>query len=190
MSANWPSARQLFKQDVQRWIYPEKIADPSLVNLKTTLKLLLHHMPLRAMLLFRFGSWCMQRGIRFLPGMIQRLIYFFYGLEIAPGADIGGGLYIAHPIGTVIMVERMGSNCSIIASVTLGLRNDHTFPTLGDNVFVGAGARILGGIYIGDGAKIGANAVVLDDIPAGATAVGIPAKVVVARSKAKTAIRV
>jgi serine O-acetyltransferase len=168
----------LFKQDVQRWVEPQKIADPSQVTFMTTLKLLFRHLPLRAMLLFRYGSWCMQHRIRFIPGSIQRRIYFRYGLEIAPGADIGGGLYIAHPVGTVIMVNRMGENCTIIANVTIGLRNNHEFPTIGDNVFIGAGARVLGGIQVGDGAKIGANAVVIQDIPAGATAVGIPARVV------------
>ena len=79
----------------------------------------------------------------------------------------------------MIAVERIGRNCSIIAAVTLGLRNDHTFPSIGDDVFIGAGARVLGGIRIGDGARIGANAVVINDVPAGATAVGVPARVLV-----------
>ncbi len=110
---------------------------------------------------------------------MQRHLYHRYGLDIVIGSEIAGGLYIAHPIGTVVAVERIGRNCSIIAAATLGLRNDHSFPTLGDDVFVGAGARLLGGIRVGDGARIGANAVVIDDVPAGATAVGIPARVLV-----------
>ena len=141
---------KLFKQDAQRWVIPQQVADPSAVTLMMALKLLFRHMPLRAMFWFRFGSWCKQKGVPFLPGFTQRLIYKQYGLEISPGADIGGGLYIAHPIGTVIMVNRMGENCSIIAAVTLGMRNEFAFPNIGDNVFIGAGARVLGGIEVSD----------------------------------------
>jgi serine O-acetyltransferase len=130
------------------------------------------------MLWFRFGAWCKHKGIPALPGIIQRLLYRRFGLEISPGSDIGGGLYIAHPIGTVIAVNKMGKNCSIIAAVTIGLRNEHKFPTIGDNVIIGAGARVLGGITIGDDVIIGANAVVIKDLPAGVTAVGVPAKVI------------
>ena len=75
------------------------------------------------------------------------------------------------------MAQSIGRNASIISCVTIGMRGEWAFPSLGDGVFLGAGARILGGITIGDGASIGANAVVLSDIPAGATAVGVPARV-------------
>jgi serine O-acetyltransferase len=71
----------------------------------------------------------------------------------------------------------MGRNCSIIAAVTIGMRNSWDFPEIGNEVFIGAGARVLGAIRIGDGAVIGANAVVISDLPAGATAVGIPARI-------------
>jgi serine O-acetyltransferase len=168
---------ELFRQDVQRWIVPQQVAARDQVTLGRTLRLLWHHMPLRAMLWFRFGSWCKQKGIPLLPGWVQRYIFRNFGLEISPGADIGGGLYIAHPVGTVIAVKRMGRNCSIIAAVTLGMRNSWEFPEIGDGVFIGAGARVLGGIHVGDGARVGANAVVLHDVPAGATVVGIPARV-------------
>lgn len=168
----------LFKQDVGRWIIPQSIADPSDVTIMTTLRLLWQHMPLRAMLWFRFGSWCKRKNISFFPGFIQRFLFRFFGFEIAIGSDVGGGFYIAHPNGTVINSKRIGKNCSIIANVTIGMRNEWEFPEIGDNVFIGAGARILGGIIIGDGAKIGANAVVIDNVPAGATVVGIPARVI------------
>jgi serine O-acetyltransferase len=168
----------LFKQDVQRWIVPQEVVDPALVTLATTLKLLWRHLPLRAMFWFRLGSWFKQRRIPLLPGLIQRYIFKQFGLEIGVGQEIGGGLYIAHPVGVVISVNKMGRNCSLIAGVTIGMRNSWAFPTLGDGVFIGAGARVLGDITIGDGAQIGANAVVIHDVPAGATAVGIPAKVI------------
>lgn len=169
---------KLFKQDVQRWIVPEEISDPALVTWPRTLRLLFRFMPLRAMLWFRFGSWCKSKRIPFMPGFVKRLLYRWYGLEISPGAKIGGGLYIAHPIGTVVSVESMGENCSIIAAVTIGMRKVRGFPRLGNNVFVGAGARVLGDIELGDDAIIGANSVVINDVPAGGTAVGIPAKVI------------
>ena len=168
---------ELFKQDVRRWIVPSQISEGAPVSLSLILKLLFRHMPLRAMAWFRFGSWCKQRRIPFLPGFAQRLIYSRYGLEILVGADIGGGLYIAHPIGVVVSPRRVGRNCSIIAAVTIGMRNTWDFPDIGDEVFIGAGARVLGGITIGDGSVIGANAVVFSDLPAGATAVGIPARI-------------
>jgi serine O-acetyltransferase len=141
------------------------------------LKLLYRYMPLRAMAWFRFGSWCKHKRIPFLTGAIQRLIYRRYGLEIKVGEDYGGGLYIAHPVGTVIAAKRIGTNCSIIASVTIGMRNEWAFPEIGDGVLIGAGARVLGGINVGDHAVIGANAVVIHDVPDSATVVGIPARV-------------
>lgn len=168
---------ELFKQDARRWIDQSQTNEGAPVSLGLILKLLFRHMPLRAMAWFRFGSWCKQRRIPFLPGFTQRQIYSRYGLEILVGADIGGGLYIAHPVGVVISPRRMGRNCSIIAAVTIGMRNTWEFPDIGDAVFIGAGARVLGGITIGDGSVIGANAVVLSDLPAGATAVGIPARI-------------
>jgi serine O-acetyltransferase len=167
---------KLFKQDVQRWVIPQQIADPCQINLWVTLKLLYNYMSLQAMLWFRFGSWCTQKRIPFVKGFVYRHIMRNFGLEISPGADIGGGLYIAHPVGCVISAKHIGENCSIISGVTIGMRNEWAFPTIGDHVFIGAGARILGGITIGNGAVIGANAVVITDVPADATFVGVPAK--------------
>jgi serine O-acetyltransferase len=172
----------LFLQDARRWIVQGQLNPTALLPFPTLLLLLYRHMSLRAMAWFRFGSWCHHKRIPFIPGFVQRQIYARYGLEIVIGSKIGGGLYIAHPIGTVIAVNRIGANCSIIAAVTIGMRNEWAFPDIGDNVFIGAGARVLGSIVIGDHAIIGANAVVISDIPAGATAVGIPAKVI--RTKA------
>lgn len=171
----------LFKQDVQRWVVPSKIADPREVTFGTTLRLLYQHLPLRAMFWFRFGAWCTQKRIPLMKGLIYRHLYRNFGLEIDPGAEVGGGLYIAHTVGCVIHASRIGQNCSIISAVTIGMRNKWEFPEIDDNVFIGAGARVLGGIHIGEGAVIGANAVVIDHVPAGATAVGIPAKILKSR---------
>jgi serine O-acetyltransferase len=171
------TAFELFKQDAQRWIEPGQIVEVPGLKLRTILKLLYRYRSLRAMLWFRIGSWCRHKRLPALPGIIQRHVMRSFGLEILIGADIGGGLYIAHPVGCVIVPTRMGRNCSVIASVTIGMRNEWAFPTIGDNVFIGAGARVLGGIHVGDNAVIGANAVVIHDVPAGVTAVGVPAKV-------------
>src|SRR2546423_12783870 len=100
-----------------------------------------------------------------------------HGVEISSAVPIGPGLYIPHPRGMVLMARRIGANCSFIHACTLGMRETWDFPVLGDGVFVGAGARVLGGIELGDGCAVGANAVVIKDVPAGATAVGVPATI-------------
>lgn len=101
------------------------------------------------------------------------------GADIPLTAQIGGGLLMPHPNGIVVHPEaRIGANCLIFQQVTIGLvRSSPIAPRIGAGVDIGAGARILGPVTIGDGAQIGANAVVLADVPAGATAVGVPARV-------------
>lgn len=100
------------------------------------------------------------------------------GIDLS-GTIIGPGLFISHGQGTILSAERIGANFQVHQGVTVGwdYRGDRR-PIIGDNVFIGAGAKILGAITIGDGARIGANAVVVGDVPAGATAVGIPARIV------------
>ena len=92
------------------------------------------------------------------------------------GADVGGGLYVAHPVGCVLVAESIGENVTVIAQVTFGMREVPEWPTIGDRAFIGAGARILGGIKIGHDAKVGSNAVVLSDVAPRTTVVGIPAR--------------
>jgi len=163
--------------DAARWIIPQQVADFSQVTIGRAIGCFFKYLPLQAMFWFRFGSWCRRNHIP-VGGLIQKLIYLSYGLEIMVGADYEGGLYIAHPIGTVIAAKSIGKNCTVIANVTIGMRNKFEFPVIGDNVFIGAGARVLGGITIGDNAVIGANAVVINDVPPGATVVGIPARII------------
>jgi serine O-acetyltransferase len=167
-----------FAQDAARWVLPQQVVPLSDVTWLEILRMLYHHLPLRAMLWFRVGSWLVSKRVPLMKGFVYRLLFRKYGMEISPGTDIGGGFYIAHPIGSVISPKRIGKNCTIIHSVTIGMRNEWAFPEIGDNVFIGAGARILGGIRIGNNAVIGANAVVIHDVPDGATVVGVPAKVI------------
>ena len=109
-----------------------------------------------------------------------RLWSVLSGSDIPLNCKIGGGLLLPHPTGVVIHPDAViGPNCLIMQQVTLGAcRKNPGLPRLGGHVDIGAGAKLLGGITIGDHAQIGANSVVLCDVPAGATAVGIPARIV------------
>ena len=99
------------------------------------------------------------------------------GLDLT-AAVIGPGLFVSHGQGTILSAERIGANLQVHQGVTVGWDyRGARRPVIGDGVFIGAGAKILGAVTIGDGARIGANAVVMCDVPAGATAVGIPARV-------------
>ena len=114
--------------------------------------------------------------------MISQAARFFTGIEIHPGAKIGRGVFIDHGSGVVIgETAEVGDGCTIYQGVTLGgtgKDKGKRHPTLGKNVLVGAGARILGPFTVGDNAKIAANAVVLSEVPDNSTAVGVPARVV------------
>lgn len=116
------------------------------------------------------------------PRFLSQFARFLTGIEIHPGATIGPGLFIDHGMGTVIgETAIVGSNVLLYHGVTLGgvdAREGRRHPKLGDNVVVGAGAKVLGAITVGSRAKIGAQSVVLRDVPEGATAVGVPARII------------
>ena len=122
------------------------------------------------------------RGYRiFLPFLVlqHRFWSSVCGADIPLNTTLGGGLIMTHPNGIVIHPEaRIGANCLIFQQVTIGMGQVPGVPAIGGHVDIGAGAKILGGIQIGDHAKIGANSVVLQNVPAGATAVGIPARII------------
>src|SRR5262249_3339106 len=107
---------ELFKQDVRRWVVPQQIAPASAVTFGQTLKLLILHKPLRAMVWFRLAAWCHAHRVRLVPSFANWVLGTFYGLEIAITKHYGGGLYIPHTVGTVIYADRLGENCSIIAN--------------------------------------------------------------------------
>jgi serine O-acetyltransferase len=148
------------------------------VDLVRCCKLLIRHPALRAMAWFRLGSAAHQLGIRGIPSIVQRRLLRLYGLELAPGAKVGGGLYIAHPVGCVLHAAAIGDDVTVIGSATFGTRNNSTWPVIESEAFIGVGARVLGDITVGRRARVGANAVVLDAVPDGATVVGAPARVV------------
>ncbi|MEQ1955496.1 hypothetical protein [Mesorhizobium sp. CN2-181] len=175
-------ALELFAMDACRWVRPEEVADRAEVNFCVAVKLLYRHPPLRAMFWFRLATLLQRKRVKVLPGVLQRRLLRLYGLELVPGAEIGGGLYIAHPVGCVLVVESMEKNVSIMGSVTFGRRKPLRWPVVREGAFFGAGCRVLGAVEIGPGATVGANAVVLSDVPAGAVAVGVPAKIISAGS--------
>src|SRR5512142_468653 len=121
-------------------------------------------------------------GMRWLARWLAHWGRFATGIEIHPGAQIGRRVFIDHGMGVVIgETAEIGDDTTLYHGVTLGgtsWNKGKRHPTLGRNVVVGAGAKILGPIHIGDGAKVGSNAVVVRDVPAAATAVGIPARIV------------
>ncbi|MBQ8357977.1 MAG: serine O-acetyltransferase [Clostridia bacterium] len=149
---------------------------------KSDLEVLLLYSGLHARTAHRLSHALYQNGHTFAARAVSQGAKMLTGIEIHPGATIGRGLVIDHGSGVVIgETAEIGNNCTLYQGVTLGgtgKDEGKRHPTLGNNVMVGAGAKILGPMTIGDNAKIAAGAVVLDEIPADSTAVGIPAKVV------------
>jgi serine O-acetyltransferase len=136
-----------------------------------------------AMIWYRLMQWARRWRLAPLEMLFNRCNSVFCGCVIGRGAEFGPGFVLVHGLGVVINgAVRGGANVKIEHQVTIGAER-RVSPLLGDDVFIGAGAKILGSIRVGDGAKIGANAVVLSDIPPHSTAVGIPAKVVRVRSE-------
>ena len=137
---------------------------------------------LHAVAMYRVAHWFFIRDFKFIARLISQTARFLTGIEIHPGAMIGKGLLIDHGSGVVIgETAEIGDNCLLYQGCTLGgTGKDHgkRHPTLGNNVMVGCGAKVLGPFKVGDNSKIAANAVVLEPVPANCTAVGVPARVV------------
>lgn len=144
-----------------------------------------------ALCLYRLAHWLYCHQVSFIPRFISHLTRFFTGIEIHPGSKIGKGVFIDHGMGVVIgETAIIGDNVLIYQGVTLGGTGKETgkrHPTLGNNVVVGAGAKVLGNIHIGDRVRIGAGSIVLRNIPADATVVGIPGRIVSRKPNVKVA---
>ncbi|MFA5073820.1 MAG: serine O-acetyltransferase EpsC [Nitrospirota bacterium] len=143
-----------------------------------------------ALLAYRLAHWLLKKRIPFIPRALSQIARFFTGIEIHPGAQIGSGMFIDHGMGVVIgETTEIGDNVTLFQGVTLGGTGKHRgkrHPTLGSNIVVGAGAKVLGPITIGDYVKIGANSVVLADVPDHSTVVGIPGEIVKIKGKRVT----
>lgn len=137
---------------------------------------------LQALVLHRFAHFLHFLGIPFLPRFISHLGRFLTGIEIHPGATIGCGVFIDHGMGVVVgETAIIGDYALIYQGVTLGgtgKESGKRHPTLGENVVVGAGAKVLGNIQIGNNVRIGAGSVVLRDVPSDCTVVGVPGRIV------------
>jgi serine O-acetyltransferase len=136
---------------------------------------------LQALLFHRFAHGLYRVGIPFLPRLVSHLARFLTGIEIHPGAQIGEGVFIDHGMGVVIGETAIVGNYALIyQGVTLGgtgKESGKRHPTLGENVVVGAGAKVLGNILIGNNVRIGAGSVVLRDVPSDCTVVGVPGRI-------------
>ena len=166
------------KNEIQDNIAAIRQRDPAA---KSDVEVLLLYSGLHAVLAYRVSHKLYLGGHTFSARAISQMAKFFTGIEIHPGATIGKGLVIDHGTGVVIgETTEIGDNCTLYQGVTLGGTGKDVgkrHPTLGDNVLVGAGAKVLGPIVIDSNSKIAANAVVLKDIPENSTAVGIPARI-------------
>ena len=147
---------------------------------RSALEVLLLYQGVHALIWHRIAHWFWTHNMRFLGRLISQIARFFTLIEIHPGAQLGHGILIDHGSGVVIgETAVVGDNCTIYQGVTLGgvgTQKGKRHPTLGNNVMVGAGAKILGAFEVGDNCSIAANAVLLKPLEDNVTAVGIPAR--------------
>ncbi len=161
---------------------------------RSTWEVLTCYPGLHAILIHRASHWLWSQRLRWLGRMLSHIGRFLTGIEIHPGAMIGRRVFIDHGMGVVIgETAEVGDDCTLYHGVTLGgttWNRGKRHPTLGRGVVIGAGAKVLGPIIVGDGAKIGSNAVVVKDVPPAATAIGVPARILLedqARSREEKA---
>lgn len=174
------SLLQRLKRDIQ--VVFER--DPAV---KSVWEVVLTYPGFHAILLHRLAHALHKKGLVLLPRIISQFNRFITGIEIHPGAVIGEGLFIDHGMGVVIgETTEIGDNVTIYQGVTLGgtgKEKGKRHPTIGNNVVISTGAKVLGSITIGDNVKIGAGSVVLRNVPSNCTVVGVPGKVVVRNGK-------
>jgi len=161
---------------------------------RSTFEVLTTYPGVHALLVHRLANFLWTHGLCWLARFLSYLGRWFTGIEIHPGATIGRRVFIDHGMGVVVgETAEIGDECTLYHGVTLGgtsWNKGKRHPTLARGVVIGAGAKILGPITIGENAKVGSNAVVVKDVPPGATAVGIPARILdndQAKIRAKTA---
>lgn len=164
--------------DIKRQVKNIKNSDPASTN---TLSIILLYPSIHVIFFYRIAHFLYGIHLYFLARLISQLTRLFTGIEIHPGATIGKGLFIDHGMGVVIgETTIIGDDVKMFHGVTLGGTGNQKgkrHPTIGNNVEIGAGAKVLGDITIGNNVRIGANAVVLKDVPKDHIAVGVPAKI-------------
>lgn len=156
-----------------------KERDPAARN---SLEVLLLYPGLHAVIWHRIAHFFHKRKCLFIARLISQFARWLTGIEIHPGAKIGKGVFIDHGMGVIIgETAEVGDDCTIYQNVTLGGTGKDVgkrHPTIGKNVLIGSGAKVLGPFKVGDNSKIAANAVVLNEVPPNSTCVGVPARVV------------
>lgn len=149
---------------------------------KSVIEVILLYPGFHAVVNHRFAHWFYKKGMFFIARIISQVSRFMTGIEIHPGAVIGSGLFIDHGMGVVIgETAEIGDNCTIYHGVTLGGTGKDTgkrHPTIGENVLISTGAKILGPFKVGDNSRIGANSVVLNEVEPNTTVVGVPGRAV------------
>ncbi len=165
--------------EIKELVKAAKERDPAAIN---TAEIILTYSGVHAILSHRLAHWLWQKKIPFLPRWISQVSKFFTGIEIHPGAKIGKNIFIDHGMGVVIgETSEIGDNVTIYQGVTLGgtgKERGKRHPTIGNNVVISAGAKVLGSITIGNNVVIGAGAVVIKSVPDDCTVVGVPGKIV------------
>ena len=168
----------MFK-DLKELVEAYKARDPAA---RSTLEILLLYPGVKAMRSHKRAHWCYEHGLKFLARLISQRSRRRTGIEIHPGAKIGKRLVIDHGMGIVIgETAEIGDDCLIYHGVTLGGTGKDVgkrHPSIGNNVLIGTGAKVLGPFNVGDNSRIAANSVVLSEIPPNSTAVGVPARIV------------
>lgn len=153
---------------------------------RSKIEVFLLYPSVHAMIMHRMAHALYKKKKLFTARLISQISRFMTGIEIHPGAKMGEGILIDHGMGVVIgETAEVGNRVTIYQGATLGATGKDTgkrHPTVGDDVLIGAGTKILGPLNIGSNSKIGANSVVVKDVPNGATVVGIPAKIVKIRN--------
>lgn len=154
---------------------------------RSTLEVLLCYPGLHAIMFHRISHSLYKKGFIVLPRVISNIARFFTGIEIHPGAKIGRGVFIDHGMGVVIgETAEVGDNVTIYQGSTLGgtgKEKGKRHPTIGNNVVISSGAKVLGPFKVGDNSKIGAGSVVLKEVPPNCTVVGVPGRIVVKDDK-------
>jgi serine O-acetyltransferase len=149
---------------------------------KSTVEIILAYPGFHAVVLHRLAHWLYLRRVPVLPRLVSHFTRFITGIEIHPGAQLGRRLTIDHGMGIVIgETAEVGDDVLLYQGVTLGnarFQRGKRHPTVGNNVVIGAGAKVLGPITVGDGARVAAGAVVVNDVPSNTTAAGVPAKAI------------
>ncbi|MEE9123362.1 MAG: serine O-acetyltransferase [candidate division NC10 bacterium] len=166
-------------ETLRRDIQAARDRDPAA---RSTLEILFCYPGVHSMWLHRTAHWLWKRGFLFIGRFISHLNRFLTGIEIHPGARLGPGLFIDHGMGVVIgETTEVGENVTIYQGVTLGgtsLERKKRHPTIGNNVIIGAGTKILGPFTVGDNSKIGSGSVVTKKVPPNSVVVGVPGRVI------------